>query len=225
MAATKVFNIGELAEAILVQLPTRDLLLAQRVSKAFKHTIDTSRPIQKALFLLPGERSDPNVHDELTIDGEHAASTIPGAMDLQSSIEHTGIAVNPLLIRCMRMQTLAEWPCAEVCGEFPNMLKARLIKSPPEASCRRMFLSQPPMEFQTTSIDLRWPGEVSFYEYEGPRDRKKRSMGFGGGRTFGQLLDMMQGCVKQRYPTKEIVLSMARWPFCLAPAETSEDTW
>ncbi|EME77247.1 uncharacterized protein MYCFIDRAFT_209295 [Pseudocercospora fijiensis CIRAD86] len=224
MAATKVFNIGELAEAILIQLPTQDLLLAQRVSKAFKHTIDSSTRIQKALFFLPGDRTDPNVPEKFTTSGESASSIIHGVAHLQPSMENTGITINPLLVRSiMRMQDLACWPHTEGCGQFPNMLKTRLTKSAPEASCRRMFVSQPPMEFQTTSIDLRWPGEISFYEYRGPPDRNKDPMGFGGGRTFGQLLQAMQACVNKRYPTKEIVLSMARWPFCLAPAERFED--
>ncbi|KAK3684611.1 hypothetical protein LTR37_020111 [Vermiconidia calcicola] len=43
----------ELVEAILSQLPMRDLLLAQRVCKHWKEVIDASSKLQKALFFQP----------------------------------------------------------------------------------------------------------------------------------------------------------------------------
>ncbi|KAI6913429.1 hypothetical protein KC318_g9988 [Hortaea werneckii] len=53
--ATKVFAIPELAEMILLNLPMKDLLLAQLICKDIKNLIDSSTPIQRALFFLPGE--------------------------------------------------------------------------------------------------------------------------------------------------------------------------
>lgn len=53
--AAKVFGVGELAEMILLNLPMKDLLFAQLICRDIKHTIDSSTPIQRALFFLPGE--------------------------------------------------------------------------------------------------------------------------------------------------------------------------
>jgi hypothetical protein len=52
-AGDRIAKIPELVEIILLHLPVRDLLLAQRVSTTFKAVIDKSQPIQRALFLLP----------------------------------------------------------------------------------------------------------------------------------------------------------------------------
>jgi hypothetical protein len=49
--AHKVLNTTELLEAILVELPIRDLLFSQRVCRTFKDTIANSIRLQQALFL------------------------------------------------------------------------------------------------------------------------------------------------------------------------------
>lgn len=53
MAAAKVFHTVELLETILFQLPANDALVFQRVSKAWKHTVEGSRTLQRALFFEP----------------------------------------------------------------------------------------------------------------------------------------------------------------------------
>lgn len=50
MAARQVADTVELLEAILLRLPAQDVLLSQRVTKHFKHVIDTSVPLQRKLF-------------------------------------------------------------------------------------------------------------------------------------------------------------------------------
>lgn len=52
-AGARVAVVPELLEAILLNLGTRDLLFAQRVSRGFKTTIDGSVKLQRALFFLP----------------------------------------------------------------------------------------------------------------------------------------------------------------------------
>lgn len=52
-ATTRTFHLPELLEQILTNLPQRDLLLAQRVSKAFHLTICASPKLQRALFFAP----------------------------------------------------------------------------------------------------------------------------------------------------------------------------
>lgn len=49
-SAARVINIVELLEAILLQSPMQDLLLAQRVNKQFKDTVENSSHLQRALF-------------------------------------------------------------------------------------------------------------------------------------------------------------------------------
>jgi hypothetical protein len=71
-AGDRLAKIPELVEIILLHLPVRDLLLAQRVSTAFKSVIDKSQPIQRALFMLP--------------------ETVP------SRFRETDVRINPLLV-------------------------------------------------------------------------------------------------------------------------------
>lgn len=49
----KVFAIPELLEAVLIKLPAKDLLLAQRVNTVFRHAMNNSIKIQRALFFKP----------------------------------------------------------------------------------------------------------------------------------------------------------------------------
>ncbi|KAK4496479.1 hypothetical protein PRZ48_012459 [Zasmidium cellare] len=49
-AATRAFDVAELREMILAQLPMKDILLNQRVSKDFRDTIQSSKLLQEALF-------------------------------------------------------------------------------------------------------------------------------------------------------------------------------
>lgn len=53
VACDKVLGTTELLEAILLGLDTKNLLLSQRVSKAFQATFTDSLAIQQALFLKP----------------------------------------------------------------------------------------------------------------------------------------------------------------------------
>ncbi|KAK3631456.1 hypothetical protein LTR56_016820 [Elasticomyces elasticus] len=54
--AAKVLGTYELLETILLHLPLRQLLLCQRVNRAFKDVVNRSAPIRKALFLEPSCR-------------------------------------------------------------------------------------------------------------------------------------------------------------------------
>ncbi|KAK5687080.1 hypothetical protein LTS10_001217 [Elasticomyces elasticus] len=58
MAANQVLDLPELFEAIVLQLPMRDLLFAQRVSKTWKANLDASPAVQKALFFTAGKKKD-----------------------------------------------------------------------------------------------------------------------------------------------------------------------
>ena len=50
--AHRVFQIPEMLEVILYELPTKDLLLSKAVCKMWRDTIDSSVKLQKALFMI-----------------------------------------------------------------------------------------------------------------------------------------------------------------------------
>lgn len=52
-ARSRAFGVTEIFEHILVSLPIRDLLLAQRISKHFQQVIEDSITLQRALFFKP----------------------------------------------------------------------------------------------------------------------------------------------------------------------------
>ncbi|KAK5714269.1 hypothetical protein LTR17_017275 [Elasticomyces elasticus] len=57
-AAATVLQTPELLEAVLLSLPARDLLFAQKVCKAWKKATESSPSIQRALFFRPGTKAD-----------------------------------------------------------------------------------------------------------------------------------------------------------------------
>ncbi|KAI7298394.1 hypothetical protein KC315_g18061 [Hortaea werneckii] len=57
-AVAKVFTTVELLEAILLELPMKDILRAQQVCKHWKQVIAGSNAIKKALFMRPGTAAE-----------------------------------------------------------------------------------------------------------------------------------------------------------------------
>lgn len=53
VAATKVFGKFDLLQQILLHLPLRQLLLAQRISRIAFQVVQSSTEIRQALFFLP----------------------------------------------------------------------------------------------------------------------------------------------------------------------------
>lgn len=72
-ALRMVFNTTELLEAILLRLPTQDLLLAMGVCRTLKNAIDTSITIQRALFMAPGDATSPDRDLRVLQLGPHLA--------------------------------------------------------------------------------------------------------------------------------------------------------
>ncbi|KAF2797781.1 hypothetical protein K505DRAFT_322304 [Melanomma pulvis-pyrius CBS 109.77] len=58
-ACTRVFHTPELLEAVLAQLPRKDLLFAQRVSRHFQSSVKSSPSLQQALFFRAAPLKDP----------------------------------------------------------------------------------------------------------------------------------------------------------------------
>ena len=161
-AITQVFLLPELLETILLNLPQKDILLSQRASRSFRHTTTGSIRLQKALFFAPDWKFECRAFDA------YAKNNRPGRRPEN----------NRLLLRafpgCYPTVTLvivndaptptdqemgrrgSEHWSWDVCISFPAdqapNTKAAVLY--PEASWRRMFLSQPPC----TSLHLvrRW---------------------------------------------------------------------
>ncbi|KAK5721142.1 hypothetical protein LTR15_007106 [Elasticomyces elasticus] len=124
-ARSKTLALPELLEIILFYLPTKDLLFAQKVSKHWFTTITASPSLQKALFFLPGTEND--LHLEPT--PKRANPPVPW--------KSLVITLNPLLLNINPSTTFPV---------FNTPLHADILSQGlhAEASCRRMYLMQPP---------------------------------------------------------------------------------
>lgn len=162
-AAHQVFHLPELLETILLHLSQKDILLSQRTSCGFRHTITGSLRLQKALFFAPDwnlEGRTFNAYAKNNRPGRKPENNrlllraFPGCyptVTLVITNDNTPTAQD--LITGRAGSEHWSW---DVCISFPadqppNTSPAVLY---PEASWRRMFLSQPPC----TSLHLvrRW---------------------------------------------------------------------
>lgn len=147
--AEQVFNITELAEAILSFLPLKDLLLVQRVCRSFRATIQGSVQLQRLLFLEPegdfNNRSlkvnpfvpisslniirDDNIHRRIPGDKSKIAALIPRGY------------LNILIRSESRIHGLK----APKRKSFQHNLRELFFEQDPQASWRRMYITQPPV--------------------------------------------------------------------------------
>ncbi|KAK5691307.1 hypothetical protein LTR17_025693 [Elasticomyces elasticus] len=117
-AAQQVLGLPELVEIVLLGLPTRDLLLTERVCKTFKGVMDRSKNIQKALFFLPGTADDVNFNPQ---DIHH--------YDRLGKAPLKTVVSNSLLLK-LKSTTF--------------VLRSKVLGRGAQGSCARMLLAQPP---------------------------------------------------------------------------------
>ncbi|KAK3719910.1 hypothetical protein LTR37_004033 [Vermiconidia calcicola] len=161
-AVEEVFRLPELLESVLLHLSQKELLLSQRVSRSFRNTIQGSVRLQKALFFTPDWKF------ECRAFNAYASRNHPGRKPennrlLLKAFPGCYPTVTLVIVNDNTTQTDLElgrrgsehWSW-DVCISFPadrppNTKPAVLY---PEASWRRMYLSQPPC----TSLHLvrRW---------------------------------------------------------------------
>ena len=133
MPSTKnPLTIPELLELILLYLPPKDLILSQRTSQAFRDTVVGSTRLQRALFLAPDESSSSRRPENNRL----LLRAFPGCYPTV-----TLKIVHDELEGIMRAREI--W---DVNISFPadGTRSACLAVLYPEASWRKMFLSQPP---------------------------------------------------------------------------------
>ncbi|KAK3724392.1 hypothetical protein LTR37_001016 [Vermiconidia calcicola] len=121
-SALKVLSLVELLEPILAQLPTHDLLRAQKVCRTWKATIDKSRRLQQALFFAPaGKPLRANVLEKWAVGATSASAP--------------KVLQNPLLTRFFHAFSTSRRANNDVSRAFFS----------PTASWRKMLISQPPV--------------------------------------------------------------------------------
>jgi hypothetical protein len=162
-AAHQVLHLPELLELILLYLPQKDLLLSQRVCRSFRYTIEGSLRLQRALFFSPNWNLEGRAFDA------YSANNRPGQKPENNRL------LRRAFLGCYPTVTLVivndsptphesaigrrgseRWSW-DVCISFPADKKLPDCKPSvlyPEASWRRMFLSQPPC--QNLHLVRRW---------------------------------------------------------------------
>jgi hypothetical protein len=166
-AAIRTFDLPELLEQILINLPQRELLLAQRVSQAFHQTISASPKLQRALFFSPDPflPSSPITYLNPSTGATSAHTRPQNNRLLLRAFPGVYPTVSPVLINMppSREDVNLGRPGAEswswdLCISFPASPLGSAASSPesllppstspatayPNASWRRMYLSQPP---------------------------------------------------------------------------------
>lgn len=165
-AAAQVLRIPELLEKILLSLPQKDILVSQRVSTSFRHTTLGSIRLQRALFFAPdwnleGRTFDPykanNRPGQKPENNRLLLRAFPGCYPTVTLvIVNDSPTPNELAIG-RRSSEHWSW---DVCISFPadKLPNCSAAVNYPEASWRRMYLSQPPCK--SLHLVRRWQRSV-----------------------------------------------------------------
>ncbi|EMC93859.1 hypothetical protein BAUCODRAFT_212668 [Baudoinia panamericana UAMH 10762] len=162
-AANHVLRLPELLEVILLSLSQKDILLSQRVSRSFRHTVQGSVNLQRALFFEPDWKLEGRVSFNA-----YRANLTPGKKPENNRLllrAFPGCYPTVTLVIVNDSPTPNEMDIGrrgsehwswDVCISFPadtipTCSQAALY---PEASWRRMYLSQPPC--QNLHLVRRW---------------------------------------------------------------------
>lgn len=152
-------QIVELLEQILLHLPQRDLLLAQRVCKRWHAVINRSNHIQQALYFLPrppatSSSSQPVINPLLT-------NAFAGYFQFLTGEESIGAYTST-------------WGCLLLCSTEKRW-QQRIVRE--EASWRRMLMTQPPV-FDVDVLDQRIaPDYEDCFAEEGAHNEEGVRMG------------------------------------------------
>ncbi|KAK4544730.1 hypothetical protein LTR36_003979 [Oleoguttula mirabilis] len=149
----QVFRLPELLEVIFMNLPQKELLLCQRVSRSFQHTVEGSIHLQRALFLAPDWSLEGRVLDACSAmkrltrpkpeNNRLLLRVYPGCYPTVTLVIVDYAPTPNELIIGRRGGEQWSW---DICISFPADKPPNSCPAVeyPEASWRRMFLSQPP---------------------------------------------------------------------------------
>ncbi|KAK5113028.1 hypothetical protein LTR85_011050 [Meristemomyces frigidus] len=152
-AVNEVFRLPELLELILMSLPQKELLLCQRVSRNFRGTVQGSIRLQRDLFFAPDWNLEGRVLDAYSVSNRPARlkpennrlllRVYPGVYPTVTLVIVNDAPTPNELAIGRRGGEQWSW---DVCISFPadKTPNCNPAVDYPEASWRRMFLSQPP---------------------------------------------------------------------------------
>lgn len=173
-AASRVFTIPELLETVLLNLgSTKDLLLCQRTSRSFRNTVEGSVRLRRKLFLEPDWNLEGRLFDAYANDNRPGRKpennrlllrafpgcypTITLVIVSDGAYQHQGGGhlTQTTLSGGFARRASEHWSW-DVCISFPADKKPNVSPAVayPEASWRKMFLSQPPC--QNLYLVRRW---------------------------------------------------------------------
>ncbi|KAF7188677.1 hypothetical protein HII31_09929 [Pseudocercospora fuligena] len=201
-AASRVCNITELLEAILLQLPTHDLLFAQHVCKQWQAVIGASVSIKKALFLTPGTSND--THHDNTCTATHKAQDRRPQdsryQQLTDFFNSGAIVINRLISLQMNPDQVHSRGGFGTPAQGPrclSYLRPDLLVSLASSSCRSMYITQPPMDIEIVDVDF---GSMWALEPRHPRPASPRT--FPRVRTVGELIEAVKMEIEVRQKLK-----------------------
>ncbi|KAK4624808.1 uncharacterized protein CLAFUR5_05395 [Fulvia fulva] len=203
-AAARMFALPELLELVLSNLGTKDLLLSQRTCRSFRDTIEGSIRLKRKLFLEPDWNLEGRVFDAYSkanrpgrkpennslllraFPGCYPTITLvivsDGADGGQTTLSPSSAG------KGRRGSEHWSW---DVCISFPADRKPH--RSPavdyPEASWRRMYLSQPPC--QSLFLVRRWQRSI--------RPAMVREAGITMGDFFDEATAEEPGCNDRKW--------------------------
>lgn len=201
-----VIDTPELCEMVLAYLELKDLLRMQHVCHAIEKTIKASPALLTRLFLKPVNVADSK---PWIIDANHKLLAGDSATEYIKSIKATGakprtinpLAYNPLLLSMKNGGVKPVWEFKHNLYNGPgyydymyfNFTNVRYLAA--EASCRSMYLSQPPVK----KVELEMEGRRDYPPWEDRRGLPKWWYGpvsrpiveDANGVTFGQLVNVI----------------------------------
>ncbi|KAF2231295.1 hypothetical protein EV356DRAFT_507036 [Viridothelium virens] len=164
-AAQQVLSTWELLEDILLRAPTKTILMSQRVAQSWRDVIQASHNLQRALFLepIPGERGNLRIKTQVSqlglCDVRFTWTSRKGTFCSCGAVEKC-VAFNSLLEHVFTLsgslfrnsKWAREMPKRGIPINSSDIEGFYHIDTPkenpamryPEASWRKMFLTQPP---------------------------------------------------------------------------------
>lgn len=143
-----VFLTTELLEQVLYCMPAKEVLLAQRVCRKFRCVISESKLLQQKLFFSPAEMTSGWKYDALAGNWIRLSGTDLGAAQRQGSDIVSDGVPNPMLFQ----QAGEPDPPRLHAGRRRHIGLVATYKDlgpsmhHPQASWRRMYLTQPPRD-------------------------------------------------------------------------------
>lgn len=176
----ETFDTAELLEAILLELPMKDLLLSQKVCKQWKAMVDSSIRVQRKLFMAPAEASDPSIPGDF-IDPKDIVERLKSVRAdkaFMKQLPKHGFKLNPLIVIGLGGD-----------GKYVYLSPSHLPTAK-TASCRHMFISQPPLPLRNWRVSIAIEEEVTLDEYDTT------------GRKLGEIVGKVKPYLRPEWKTK-----------------------